>query len=162
MSPDLKELLALLNSREIRYLVTGGYALGAHGSPRYTKDLDLWVDATASNLANLADVLRSFGFVEAAAKSQRLLEGRRLLQIGSEPSRVDFINFADGVDFDQCYASRFETQIDGVDTHVIGKDEFIQNKLASGRLTDLADLERLGIKPDAAAIERALRQSKGS
>ncbi|MGA9342829.1 MAG: hypothetical protein WBV61_10950 [Rhodanobacteraceae bacterium] len=104
MTPDLKELLVLSNSHDVRYLVNGGYALAAHGSPRYTKDPDLWVDSDFENLGRLANVLREFGFVEAAEKSGRLVEGRRLLQLGNEPSRVDFLNFASGVSFPECYA----------------------------------------------------------
>ena len=157
MSPDLKELLALLNSHEVRYLVTGGYALAAHGSPRYTKDLDVWVDVAQSNLEKLAQALRVFGFEEAAHKVAHLSDGRRLLQLGSEPTRVDFINFASGVSFGECYTARMETRIDGVPVCVIGRDDFVRNKLASGRLTDLADLERLGVDIDPAVVAAVLK-----
>ena len=159
MSPDLKELLALLNSHEVRYLVTGGYALAVHGSPRYTKDLDLWIDAEPENLAKLAEALREFGFDEAAKKSARLSEGRRLLQIGNEPSRVDLLNFASGVVFEECYAQKFDAEIDGIPAAIISRDALIRNKMASGRLSDLADLERLGVELDRETIERVLKKA---
>lgn len=160
MSPHLKELLALLNSSEVRYLVTGGYALAAHGSPRYTKDLDLWIDSSVENLNKLSSALRTFGFDEAADRCFRLSEGRRLLQLGNEPNRIDLLNFASGVSFESCYASLLKSEIDGVAVTIIGKDDFIKNKVASGRMTDLADLERLGIKLDKAMIERAINHQE--
>lgn len=156
MSPHLKELLALFGTHEVRYLVIGGYALAAHGAPRYTKDLDLWIEPTADNLERLARVLRDFGFDEAADRSGRLREGRRLLQIGSEPNRVDLLNFASGVRFEDCIAASVRSRIDGIEVPIIGRDDLIRNKTASGRFTDLADLERLGIKPDREMAERAL------
>lgn len=158
MSPHLRELLALLNSREVRYLVIGGYALAAHGAPRYTKDLDLWVDIASENLSRLADALREFGFDEAAERATRLKDGHRLLQLGSEPNRVDLLNFASGVEFDPCYETLLRGEIDGVPVTIIDKDSFIRNKKASGRLTDLADLQRLGVKLDRKLIANALEQ----
>lgn len=156
MSPHLKELLALFDLHKVRYLVIGGYALAAHGAPRYTKDLDLWVEPAAANLERLANVLREFGFDEAADRCARLADGKRLLQIGSEPNRVDLLNFASGVEFEECLRASIKSRIDGVPVTIIGRDDLIRNKVASGRFTDLADLERLGIKPDRAMAERAL------
>lgn len=136
--------------------------MAAHGSPRYTKDLDLWVESSVGNLENLSAALRVFGFADAAEKAARLGEaGHRLLQLGNEPTRVDLLNFASGVSFDACYQARLDSEIDGVPTHFIGKEDLIRNKLASGRLSDLGDLERLGVKVDQAAIDRALNKKEG-
>ncbi|MEZ5444016.1 MAG: DUF6036 family nucleotidyltransferase [Lysobacterales bacterium] len=162
MSPDLKELLALLQSNDVRFLISGGHALAIHGHPRYTKDLDVWVASDSDNLGRLRASLRAFGFAEFADEALDLAEGRKMLQLGREPNRVDLLNFASGLKFDEAWPNRVQVEFEGLTLSFLGLEDLKRNKRAAGRLSDLADLERLGetIQPEeaSAAVSKASRR----
>ena len=143
LNKDFKEFAGLLNSIGVEYLVVGGYALAAHGHPRYTGDLDLWVRPVASNVEKLLDTLKRFGFGEIGLKTDDFLQPGAVVQLGYPPSRIDLLTAIDGVEFDACYARRLVMNIAGVDLPIIGLEEFRANKRAAGRARDLADLEAL-------------------
>ena len=143
LNKDFKEFAGLLNSIGVEYLVVGGYALAAHGHPRYTGDLDLWVRPVASNVEKLLDTLKRFGFGEIGLKTDDFLQPGAVVQLGYPPSRIDLLTAIDGVEFDACYARRLVMNIAVVDLPVIGLEEFRANKRAAGRVRDLADLEAL-------------------
>lgn len=164
MSPDLKELLVLLQSNEVRFLISGGHALAIHGHPRYTKDLDVWVASDRSNLERLRASLSSFGFAGYADEALDLAEGRKMLQLGREPNRVDLLNFASGLEFESAWANRVQVEYEGLTLDFLGLEDLKRNKRAAGRLSDLADLERLGeaIDPEEATAAVAKSRSRGS
>lgn len=140
---DFKEFLKLLNSEKVDYLLVGGYAVGIHGYPRSTADLDVWVDVGEENATRLARVLGQFGFSFKSVLAADLLREGRILRMGIAPLRIEVIARASGVSFHECYAARVVTQLDGVEVNVINLDDLKTNKRAAGRPKDLADLDYL-------------------
>lgn len=144
LNRDFKEFAELLNAEGVEYLVVGGYALAAHGHPRYTGDIDFWIRPTADNIDRLLTVLRRFGFESLGLKAVDF-SADAVVQLGQPPRRIDLLTAIDGVQFDDCWTRREEVGLDGVQLAIIGLDDFAKNKRASGRLKDLADLESLGL-----------------
>ena len=143
LNKDFKEFIKLLNSRSVEYLIVGGYALAAHGHPRYTGDIDIWIDRADKNISLVLDALQEFGFGELGITAADLSAPNSVVQLGYPPARIDLLSSIDGVRFADCYAKRIVMQIDEVDLPVIGVADFRANKLATGRLKDLADVEAL-------------------
>lgn len=143
LNKDFREFVELLDSGGVEYLVVGGYALAAHGHPRYTGDLDIWIRSTPENADRLLHALSSFGFGGLGLKREDFLQPGAVVQLGYPPSRIDLLTGLSGVDFDACYPKRVEMTIAGVRLPIIGLEEFRANKRASGRAKDLADLESL-------------------
>lgn len=143
LSPDFKEFIELLNAHEVRYLVIGGYAVAFHGHPRYTKDLDVWIDATLANAKQLFNVLNEFGFGGIGLSANDFATVGNTVQLGYPPNRIDILTVADGVDFDDCFQAYQEVIIDDIPIKFIDRNNLRRNKQASGRFQDLADLEKL-------------------
>ena len=142
LNRDFKEFAELLDAKGVEYLLVGGYALAAHGHPRYTGDIDFWVRPAEDNLARLMDALHSFGF-GSLGLSVGDFTGDTVVQLGHPPRRIDLLTAIDGVSFEACFARREQVVIDGVPLSIIGLEDFKTNKRASGRAKDLADLESL-------------------
>ncbi|GIV62711.1 MAG: hypothetical protein KatS3mg045_0050 [Bellilinea sp.] len=143
LSPDFKEFIELLNFNKVRYLIVGGYAVAFHGYPRYTKDLDIWIENTAENAQRLMEALEQFGFGSLGLSEQDFLIPEQIIQLGYPPNRIDLITSLPGVSFHECYEARIEVEVDGVIARFIDLEHLKQNKRASGRFQDLADLENL-------------------
>ncbi|MEQ9105000.1 MAG: hypothetical protein RIE53_09890 [Rhodothermales bacterium] len=143
LSPDFKEFIALLTSHEVRFLVVGGYAVAFHGHPRYTKDIDLWVDFNPENARRLMDALREFGFGSTDLTEADFVAPDRVVQLGYPPNRIDLLTSLKGVEFDSCYQEKVEVVVDDVSVPFINLDRLKQNKRALGRHQDWADLENL-------------------
>ena len=143
LNQDFKEFIQSLNENNVRYLIIGGYAVAYHGHPRYTKDLDVWVELDRENAANLLEALRQFGFGSLGLTMDDFLEPDQIVQLGYPPSRIDILTTLAGVDFNECYASRVIATLDEVPMNFIDLDNLRKNKQATGRLQDLADLENL-------------------
>ena len=140
---DFKDFLQLLNLAKVEYLLVGGYAVGVHGYPRTTGDLDIWVAATPANAEKIAQVLVDFGFSTESVKPEMFTKVRQVVRMGVPPVAIDVITSASGVDFADCYARRQMQTIDGVEVTIIHPDDLKANKKASGRPKDLDDLENL-------------------
>jgi len=147
LNRDFKEFAELLNAHRVDYLIVGGYALAAHGHPRYTGDIDFWVRPATGNLIRLLDALRDFGFESLGLKLEDF-GPETVVQLGQPPRRIDLLTGIDGVAFDDCFARREQVDLSGVRLNIIGLEDFKANKRASGRLRDLADLEQLEQRPD--------------
>jgi hypothetical protein len=143
ISPDFREFIACANARDVRFLVVGGYAVAYHGHPRYTKDLDVWVEPTAENARRLLNALEDFGFGALDLQVDDFLEPDQVVQLGYPPLRIDLLTSVSGLSFDECYPNRPTMDIDEVEVPFIGLDDLKANKRASGRHQDLADLENL-------------------
>jgi hypothetical protein len=102
LNPDFKELLRLFNDKDIKYLVVGGYAMAAHGYPRYTGDIDLWVWSTLDNAEKILDALREFGFGEVGLKEEDFQKPQQIIQLGFPPAWIDPLTDIDGVTFTDC------------------------------------------------------------
>ena len=140
---DFKEFLQLLNDHHVEYLLVGGYAVGYHGYPRATVDLDIWVAVTPRNARQLVEVFREFGFDVKGLKEDLFLQENKIIRIGEPPLRIEVMTSVSGVDFDACYQQRINDTIDGIRVNFINLENLKANKLAAGRHKDLNDLENL-------------------
>ncbi|MEO0457396.1 MAG: DUF6036 family nucleotidyltransferase [Cyanobacteria bacterium P01_A01_bin.114] len=143
LSQDFREFIELLNKHEVRYLIIGGYAVALHGHPRYTKDLDIWIEIEPSNADKLMNALTDFGFGSVGLKLDDFTASDQVIQLGYPPNRIDLVTTPDGVDFAACYQSKVTISIEGIAVNFINLENLKLNKKASGRLQDLADLEKL-------------------
>jgi hypothetical protein len=143
LTPDFKEFIQSLNDNDVRYLVVGGYAVALHGHPRYTRDIDIWVDLNRDNAERLIRAIKQFGFESLGLKAEDFLEADQIIQLGYPPSRIDLITSLPGVDFNMCFQVRVEVVMDDVKVNFIDLENLRKNKRSSGRLQDLADLENL-------------------
>jgi len=143
LSPDFKEFIKSLNDNGVRYLVVGGYAVALHGHPRYTRDLDVWVELGQENAARLIRALDQFGFGSLGLRIEDFLDPDQVVQLGYPPNRIDILSALEGVDFKGCYEARVETMIEDMAVNFIDLQNLKKNKKATGRLQDLADLEGL-------------------
>ncbi|MYC71733.1 MAG: hypothetical protein F4X17_13595 [Gemmatimonadetes bacterium] len=143
LPPDFKEFLKLLNSHRVEYLLVGGYAVGYHGYPRATGDMDLWVAIRQNNAEKLVVVLREFGLNVPQLSADIFLQENRIIRMGVPPMRIELLTTISGVDFDSCYSERIVDVIDSVEVHIINLKHLKQNKQASGRYKDLDDLQYL-------------------
>jgi hypothetical protein len=140
---DFKEFLQLLNAHSVEYLLVGGYAVGYHGYPRATVDLDIWVARNPGNSEKLVSVLKAFGFDVEELSENLFLEENKIIRMGAPPIRIEIITSATGVNFEECYRERLTDIIDDVEVHFINLEHLKRNKKASGRYKDLDDLEHL-------------------
>jgi hypothetical protein len=147
LNRDFSEFIACFTARDVRFLIVGGYAVAAHGHPRYTKDLDVWVRVDPDNARRIIDALGDFGFDGLGLVVEDFLAEDVVVQLGREPQRIDLLTFVSGVEFDDAYEQRVLVRIGEVEVPVIGRAELRRNKLATGRLRDLADIEDLGLGP---------------
>lgn len=144
LSRDFKEFVKLLNRHKVKYLVVGGYAVAFHGHPRYTKDLDIWIESSIENAMNLMKALDEFGFGGLSGLSrEEFLVSDQIIQLGFPPNRIDLLTTAAGLDFGTCYLSKVTTAIDGLQIDFIDIENLKKNKRSIGRSQDLADIENL-------------------
>ena len=143
ITQDFKEFIESLNGNDVKYLVIGGFAVAFHGHPRYTKDLDIWVNSTNSNVKKLLKALNDFGFGSLGLTLEDFLNPENVIQLGCPPNRIDLVTEINGVNFELCYVQKVETQIDGLKVNFIDLKNLKKNKRATGRTQDLADLENL-------------------
>lgn len=143
LNQDFKEFIQSLNDNQVRYLVIGGYAVALHGYPRYTKDIDIWIEMSPENATRMLQALEQFGFASLDLQPQDFMTPDQVIQLGYPPSRIDLLTTPDGVNFATCYDTKLEINIDDVLVNFIDLDNLRINKKASGRFQDLADLENL-------------------
>ena len=144
MNQDFLDLLRAFIDREVRFLIVGAYALGVHGRPRATGDLDVWVDATPDNAARIMEALEAFGAPLQQVKADDFSRPGIVFQMGLPPLRIDVLTELSGLTFAEAWPSRIGAEFGPLTVHVIGRDAFIKNKRATGRARDLADVEALG------------------
>jgi hypothetical protein len=143
MNRDFVEMLCALSEAGVEFLVVGAHALAAHGVPRATGDLDLWVRASAENAERVMAALRRFGAPLFDLTVDDLLREDTVFQIGRPPARIDILSGISGVRFEQAWANRLTVRLAGLDVPVLGREDFIANKRASARPKDLTDLALL-------------------
>jgi hypothetical protein len=142
-SPHYKELLQLLNEFEVQYLIVGGFAVMKYGEPRYTKDLDVWVDNTQQNSLRLVAALRKFGApIENDRITDKTFTGKQVVyQIGVAPVRIDILTEITGVQFPDAWKKKVASSFFGIPVHFISQDDLVTNKRALGRSIDVKDLK---------------------
>lgn len=143
MNPDFVDLLRAFAAADVRFLVVGAYALGFHGRPRATGDLDVWVEATEQNAPRVMRALAAFGAPLLDVTEMDFAREGITYQIGLPPGRIDILTQLTGLGFDEAWPDRARGRFGDVDVDFIGRDAFIRNKKATGRSKDLGDIEGL-------------------
>ncbi|MEW6321973.1 MAG: hypothetical protein AB1635_12920 [Acidobacteriota bacterium] len=143
MNPDFVDLLRALLAAEARFLIVGAYALAHHGRPRATGDLDVWVDATADNAPRVMQALASFGAPLTDVSERDFARPGVVFQIGVPPGRIDILTELTGLTFDEAWPDRESGRFGDLTVDFLGREAFVRNKKATGRLQDLADIEGL-------------------
>lgn len=140
---DFKELLEVFNANNVKYLLVGAHAVMYYTEPRYTKDLDLWVEASADNSGKVYRALAKFGAPISELQPADFAAEGHFYQMGVEPARVDILMSISGVAFSAAWKNKVSTKIEGVDVHIIAISDLLAAKKAAGRPEDLLDVERL-------------------
>jgi predicted nucleotidyltransferase len=143
LAADFNDFLKLCLRNEVRFLVIGGYAVIHHSRPRYTGDLDIWIEATQENAERVVSVLKEFGFPPDAVCTEMITEKKKIIRMGFEPMRLELFTSIPGVAFSDCYERRELVKIGRMEVPFIGLEDLKINKLASGRPKDLQDIEEL-------------------
>lgn len=154
MNSDFKELLQALNDAGAEYLVVGGYAVIEHTEPRYTKDIDVWVNGTRENAEHVLEGLAAYGAPVGDLSVEFLTSDDAFFQIGVEPVRIDIIVDLIAMNFAECWPRRYTAEVEGVPVNFISIRDLITNKEASGRPMDLIDVERLKKRIEILGDER--------
>lgn len=140
---DLTDLLRELEAARVRYLVVGGYAMSAHATPRFTKDVDFWFEGSEENVAALQSALRRFGAPDLTMRAVGELAGLDVAWMGNPPLRFDFMKEVPGGRFEEAYGRRSQQLWDGVPVSVVSAEDLLALKEASGRPQDLLDAAQL-------------------
>ena len=144
LQPDFKDLLKLFNSKAIEYVVVGAYALAFHGSPRYTGDIYLYVRPSQANAEKILVALAEFGFGSLGLSAEDFTSLDNVIQLGVPPVRVDILTSISGVDWETVQNGRELGTFGELEIPFIGREDYISNKRATGRMKDLADIEAIG------------------
>jgi hypothetical protein len=148
MNPDFDEMLSALSEAGAEYLIVGAHALAAHGLPRATGDLDIWIRPSQENAGRVLAALRVFGAPLFDLTQEDLARPGTVFQIGVVPCRIDILTEITGVTFDEAWPRRAIFTIEGRPLPFLGRGELERNKRAAGRPKDLADLAALRDSPD--------------
>ena len=140
---DFRDFLKLLDEHAVEYLLIGGYAVGYHGFPRTTLDMDVWVAISPENAKKMVEVMIGFGFLPEAVKPEFFMDAEGMIRLGVPPLRLEILKVVDGVEFEECYERRIVDTLDGVEVSIISLKDLRKNKKACGRHKDITDLENL-------------------
>lgn len=121
LNADWTEFLSVLISNKVRFLLVGGHAVAAHGEPRLTEDLDVFVEPTLANAERLRAALAEFGFGDLAPRPKDLAIANKIWMLGRKPWRIDILTGIDGVTFREAWASRIEVEFTTRPLYVIGR-----------------------------------------
>ena len=143
LNEDYKEMLQALVDEKVKFLLVGAYALAAHGYPRATMDIDIWVKPSPANAEAVLQALRTFGAPLHELTKADLEKEDTVFQIGVAPRRIDIITSASGLRFDEAFSRAITVEIDGLGIRIPSVPDMIRNKRASGRTKDIADVEAL-------------------
>jgi hypothetical protein len=143
LNEDYRDMLHALSDEKVKFLLVGAYAMAAHGYPRATMDIDIWVMPSPENAAAVLRALRRFGAPIHNLSLEDLQKDGTVFQIGVAPRRIDLITAASGLQFRETFERSLSVNLEGIEVHIPSVDDLIQNKRASGRTKDIADAEAL-------------------
>lgn len=143
LNPDFKEFVKLLIENNVEYLIVGGYAVGIHGYPRYTGDLDIWINNTNENAQRILKCVEEFGFSSYNLSISDFTKEGNIIQLGYPPVRIDIINQVDGVNFSECFKNKKEVTTVDLTLNFIGYEDLLKNKRETARPRDIDDIENL-------------------
>lgn len=142
-SQDFHQFVESLTVAKAEYLIVGGYAVGFYGHPRYTGDMDIWINQTSENAKKVIRAIDLFGFSSLGITEADLLKPQNIIQMGNPPLRIDILTEIDGVSFDECYPRRKHLKIADLEFDFIAFTDLVANKKASGRPKDLDDIANM-------------------
>jgi hypothetical protein len=140
LNPDFKDMLLCLRDEEVDFIVVGAYALAAHGFPRATGDIDIWVRSDADNAQKVMRALAKFGAPVSELSADDFIAPDRIIQLGVEPCRIDLLTGVDGLNFDEAWKKKVSISIGELMLYVLSKADLLRNKLATGRDKDRGDI----------------------
>ncbi len=140
LNPDFRDMLSAFCDQQVEFMVVGAYALAAHGLPRATGDIDLWIRCSEDNAPRVWRAIADFGAPLSGLTLDDLKTPGTVFQIGLPPRRIDILTAIDGVGFEDAWPERFEVELEGLKIPIIGRDHLLQNKKAAGRPKDKADV----------------------
>ena len=143
LNSDYRDMLQVLLDREAKFLLVGAYAMGAHGYPRATGDIDIWVEPSVENSRRVYLALVAFGAPLHEIDEVAFVKPGVVFQIGIAPRRIDIITAISGVSFDRAYERRQTVEVEGLPVAILSRDDLIANKRATGREKDRLDADRL-------------------
>lgn len=141
LSQDLKEFLQLLVEHEVVFMLVGAHAVAVHGYPRGTGDIDFWIRRDEANASKILAALDEFGFGSLGLAIADLMDENAVIQLGREPHRIDLLTFLTGLDFDECLPRALDVRYENLPLRVIGREDLLRNKRATGRLKDRMDVD---------------------
>lgn len=160
LEPDFMEFIEWLNKHKVDYMVVGGYALAFHGEPRFTGDMDIWINCTEENAEKMMAVMRDFGMSTLGFTKADFRNDNIVKQIGQPPLRIDILGAIDGVRYEEAVKNKQHFKTGKLIIHYIGVKDFIKNKEAVGRKKDLADVKKLKAKPASKDSKRTVTEKK--
>lgn len=140
MNPDFCDMLSALSAAGAEFLVVGAYAMAAHGFPRATGDIDLWVRPTTENAERVWRALADFGAPLGDLTLADLTTPDLVFQIGLPPRRIDLLTSLAWVSFEEAWATRRRVQLGGLPVDVLSRELLIVNKFATGLPRDASDV----------------------
>ena len=143
---DFEELLRLFNKNKVKYCIVGAYAVAFYAKPRYTKDMDIFVEPDKDNAHRIIKSLTEFGFKSLTLEEKDLIRKGKIIQLGYEPVRIDLITSIEGCDFKEAWKNRTIGTYGKQKVIFIGLNELIKNKKKSGRKQDNVDISILMTK----------------
>ena len=143
LNSDYRDILRTLSERKVKFLLVGAYAMAAHGYPRSTMDIDLWIMPDPENARLVLKALEDFGAPSGDLSLEDLQKEDIVFQIGVAPRRIDILTSVDGLKFDDAFSHSETIEIDDISVHVLSVPDLIKNKRSTGRTRDLADVELL-------------------
>jgi Nucleotidyl transferase of unknown function (DUF2204) len=140
LNPDFREMLSCLKEEEVEFMIVGAYALAAHGLPRATGDIDIWVRNSPANARKIMRALEKFGAPLAQLSAADFIAPDIIVQLGVEPCRIDLLTGIDGVGFAEAWQNKISITIDALEIAILSKADLLRNKLATGRDKDQGDI----------------------
>ncbi len=140
LNQDFRDILWCLKNEGVEFIIVGAYALAAHGLPRATGDIDIWIRNDMTNARKIFRALSVFGAPLSDFTEQDFISPDIVLQLGVEPCRIDILTSIDGVEFDEAWKNKLSVMIDEMEVQVLSKEDLLKNKVAAGRDKDQGDI----------------------
>jgi hypothetical protein len=140
LNPDFNDMLSCLKDEKVEFLIVGAYALAAHGFPRATGDLDIWVRNDPENAQSIMRALSKFGAPARELSAEDFTSKDLIVQFGVEPCRIDLLTGITGVEFEEAWRNRVSIKIDNLEIFILSKKDLLTNKVATGRDKDQGDI----------------------
>jgi hypothetical protein len=140
LNPDFKDMLSCLKDTEVEFIIVGAYALAAHGLPRATGDIDIWVRNSSDNAQKIMNALTKFGAPLTNLSEADFTSPDVVVQLGVEPCRIDLLTSISGVEFDAAWQNKVTIALEDVEIYVLSKADLLRNKSAAGRDKDQGDI----------------------